>query len=227
MKLKIELIDKRKETEDIYSFFFRPAEPFDWTPGQHCLFRLTDTSIEGKNFRTFSLASVMSENCIMFSTRIVDIPSDFKKRLLELKIGEQIEMEGPHGAFCVRDYQGPLALIAGGVGIPPIRAILKGIEESKTQPEAIEVFYIDSRKEYAYRAYLEDIDQKNKRITVHLLSEIEDFNKKLLSFVERNHKAAQYYVSGSPSMITAVKDKLEVNGIDKAQIHYDSFIGYE
>ena len=166
-KSNIKLINKIQETSNIYSFEFEVNENVDWKAGQHGIFKFEDKKVNGKKFRAFSVASIKAENKIIFSTRISDEPSDFKKYLRTMNIGDKLKMTGPFGGFYIKDYEKPMAMIAGGVGIPPIRALLKEIESSGKKPRAVEVLYMDSKEEYAYKEYLESLDKKYEYIKLN------------------------------------------------------------
>lgn len=225
-KSDIKLINKTQETSDIYTFEFEVDKNIQWKAGQHSIFKFLDKKIEGKKTRAFSVASVQEENKIIFSTRINETPSDFKKHLKELGVGDKLNMMGPFGWFYIKDYEKPMAMIAGGVGIPPIRALIKDIETKKKNPRVVEVFYVDNRGEYAYRKYLESIDEKYAFINVHFISEIKAFEEGIQKFTRKFKNDADYFISGSPNMIKGVKNTLKQQGIKNKNIINDPFYGY-
>lgn len=128
-----------KETSDAYSFVFQIPEDLDWIPGQHGIFRFMDKVVEGKDFRIFSFASIKEENIMLFTTRIVDEPSDFKKQLLTLKTGDVMTVDGAIGKFRIEDYSKTICIMAGGIGITPIRAFLKDLYNKDTNPGLLKV----------------------------------------------------------------------------------------
>lgn len=225
-KSNVKLINKKQETKDIYSFEFEVNGNIKWKAGQHGIFKFINEKVSGKKTRAFSIASIKDENIIMFSTRINDKPSNFKKHLKELKIGDKLNMTGPFGWFYIKDYEKPMAMIAGGVGIPPIRALLKDIEASGKKSKKVEVFYIDSGKDYAYKSFLESMEAKYEFINVHFISERANFKKLIEEFADKYQNNANYFISGSPNMIKDVKNSLKLKGVKNKNLINDPFYGY-
>lgn len=224
-KSTIKLIEKRQETRDIYVFVFESKSRLRWKAGQHGVFKFKGEKFNKKNVRAFSVASISQENKIMFGTRISDNPSDFKMKLKSMQIGDFITMIGPFGWFYISVYEKPMALIAGGIGIPPIRSLLKDIEAESKISKSVEVFYIDDKGEYAFKDEIEYFDKKYDFIKVHFLQDREDFNARLDNFRNKHGNKANYFISGTPKMIESLKSKLIEQGIGDTNIIYDDFKG--
>ena len=84
--------------------------------------------------RPLSVASIPSENEVLLGTRTGKEASEFKKTLINLKKGETLKMRGPFGIFKFQDESSPVVLFASGVGITPIRAMLKSLSKSNSRP---------------------------------------------------------------------------------------------
>ncbi len=65
---------------------------------------------------------------MLFSTRIVNNPSNFKTNLLKLKSDDIMTGDSAMGKFNLSEYEKPHCLIAGGIGVSPIRSFLKQID---------------------------------------------------------------------------------------------------
>ncbi|MFA6619078.1 MAG: FAD-dependent oxidoreductase, partial [Candidatus Neomarinimicrobiota bacterium] len=124
-KQDIKLLEKREYGEDYVEFNFSSETVQDWRAGEHGLFTFPDKKIKGKSFRGFSIASIPEENILKITTRISPNPSSFKLMMKEMEVGDKIRLRGPFGWFTLQDENSPLVLIAAGVGIAPIRALLK------------------------------------------------------------------------------------------------------
>ena len=70
---------------------------------------------------------------MQIATKIGDNPSSFKHHLKNLTPGDRVQLRGPFGWFKIQDQSSPIIFIAGGVGIAPIRALLKELEEQKSR----------------------------------------------------------------------------------------------
>ena len=229
MKIKTNLIFKEmiKETTDIYSFIFEIPDDFTWICGQHGIFRFVDRKInDEKEFRVFSFASIKEEGVMVFSTRIVDNPSDFKTNLLKLKVGDIMTVDSAMGKFNLTEYEKPHCLIAGGIGITPIRSFLKQMDLLEINPNNMKVLYSDDRKEFAYSDTFKLINQKYEGLDILKISDRDILNHEIDLFAENNKNNGRYYISGAPGMVKFITQRLLDSGIEKHNIKTDLFVGY-
>lgn len=225
-KNKIKLIEKIAKTEDSYLFSFENNQGIEWKPGQHGMFQFQGEKLEGGNFRPFSVASTDKENKIMILTKIGDNPSGFKQRLKSMEIGEPILLRGPFGGSYISDYNKPICMIAGGTGITPMRAMLKSIEENK-ELKYVELLYIDSSGQHAFVEDLERIEGNNSKIKVIYIKERSELEEKLFSFISKYDNSAIYFISGTPKMVTDIRDKIMNKNIKRKNIITEHFRGYK
>jgi|LGOV01.1.fsa_nt_gb ferredoxin-NADP reductase len=226
-RIKLSLKEIKQETTDIYSFLFDIQGDFDWIAGQHGIFRFVNKKIKDeKEFRIFSFASIKEENIMLFSTRIVNTPSDFKKNLLELKPGDLMTVDCSLGKFTLEDYTRPTCIIAGGIGVTPIRSFIMQMDLLEINPKNMEVLYSDDRGEFAYEEIFKQIDKKYDGLNISFISDRDLFNQKIDSFVENYKNDGNYYISGTPRMVDFITDKLIDQGIEKRNIKTDLFVGY-
>lgn len=225
-KTKIVLKEIIQETSDIYSFVFDVPESFEWIAGQHGIFRFTDRKIEDKDFRIFSFASIKEEKKMIFSTRIIESPSDFKKNLLLLKAGDVMTIDGAIGKFILDDYNQITCVMAGGIGITPVRAFMKQIDGLGVNPVLIRVLYSDDRGEFAYEQTLQDINAKYSGLDLEFISDRNLFTDKITEFASEHENKSLYYIAGTPGMNSFLTDKLIGLGIEKSRIITDVFTGY-
>lgn len=224
---ELEFIEMVRETTDIYSFVFRMPESLEWVPGQHAVFRNLQCKAEGdKNYRIYSLASIVEEGKVMFSTRITSESTACKKMLLELKNGDKISMEEPEGKFYLKEYNRPVAIIVGGIGITPVRAFLKDMDFKEINPQRLELLYADDRGEFAYKETLKALDEKYDGFHLNLINDRSMFIKQIEESSKNMKNTATYYISGTPSMNAMIKEKLLEMGVEAENIKTDNFIGY-
>lgn len=211
-----------KESSTVYSFIFTYKKPLSWKAGQHAVFYFPNTKIVGKTWRPFSVASSAHEGVIRISTIITDSPSDFKRQLLLLSLGDTLTMNGPFGEFHTSKEIHQIVGIAGGIGITPFRAILTDISLGVIENTKITLIYsaVDT---YTYKKEI-DILAQHKAIEVIYTKTPEEVNKELDAQVELHQNSAAYYISGPPRMIGAIKNSLKEKGIKK--IINDPFKGY-
>lgn len=216
------LEDIIQESEEIYSFIFKPKKPVRWKAGQHGIFYFPHTSVEGKFWRAFSIASSSHEQVIRISTIIAKEPSDFKKHLKAMTKGNEILMHGPFGEFHTSHKISRIVGIAGGIGITPFRALLKDIALGVILDTQMTLIY-SSLGPYTFEKELAVL-AGHPSIEIIYTRTPEEVNAALDKEVEKNGNAAHYFVSGSPGMIKALRASLKSKGI--RHVVNDTFKGY-
>lgn len=216
-----------KEASDVYSFVFQIPEELDWIPGQHGIFRFKNKPVEGKDLRVFSFASIKEEGLMLFTTRIVDEPSDFKKQLLTLKPGDIMTVGAAAGKFKIEDYGKTICIMAGGIGITPVRAFLKELDQKGVNPGFLKVLYSDDRGEFAYEEFLKEVNEKYSGLKLEFISDRNIFSTQIDEFAKKEGNESLYYIAGTPGMNAFITEKLLGHGIEKDMIKTDVFLGYE
>ena len=106
---------------DIRTLRFERPEGYAFSPGQW--FRLTLSTTQGPLTETFSHSSAPSDPYLELMTRMGGSP--FKQALAALEPGASAHIVGPGGRLHVADNVERVAFLAGGVGITPVRSILR------------------------------------------------------------------------------------------------------
>ena len=204
---------------DYYTISLKPAEGFTWNAGEHVMIRLPDH----KDFRILSIASIQEEGILLFGTRTGKEISDFKKVLLSLKPKSKVSIMGSFGWFRIRDDYSPIVLFAGGVGITPVRALVKELEHSKTRP--IHIVY-SSNDFYLFDKEITNIVKNNSKMKLYKTSTPEETQEQLTKLATLFGNKAYYYMSASPSVITSVSKLLRSKGIPGKRMIDDTMRGY-
>ena len=219
-KYIIELLNVDKVGEDYYLFDFSVPKELVFKEGQYGVFMHVNKEIEGRKVRAFSIASSNSEKVFKVGTKITRNPSDFKKKMLELKIGDTMTFTGPMGDF-ILNLEHHSVFIAGGIGITPIRGIIKQMEAININKEAV-LIYSEPRSVYPYQDDFDKIvflDNYYKNGIDNTKVAIDEVSLKYLN-------NAIYYVAGSPGFVKGIKEQLINNKIDITKILFDRFPGY-
>lgn len=219
-----------KETSDSYSYVLSVPQGYEWKAGQHAMFKFKDYEVaEGDRAeRVFTIASAPEDNFLMFTTRIGEQHTSFKEILLNsLKVGDKIMIATALGNFDFHmDGKDGAVVIAGGIGITPIRALLKHYSEKNKEAYKMTVIYSDDRGEFAYGNLWEDLKAKMPNLELHLVSEREKFTDLVNESARANMNSVEYLIAGSPGMNAAFTETLKGIGIDAANIITDNFMGY-
>lgn len=142
--------------------------------------------------------------------------------LRHVPVGTRVFMEGPYGAFTSLQRTRPgTLLIAGGVGITPIRALL---EERSTE----DVVVLYRVRDESDAVLLNEVRQLIAGGRLHLLTgrtadgarpfEPDNLRSLVPDITERD-----VYVCGPPAMTAAVLSSLRAVGVPKPQVHAEKF----
>lgn len=209
--------------EDYYIVHLKPAAGTHWSPGEHAIFKLPESKVEGKKYRAFSIASVTAEGHILLGMRTGKDISSFKKALLNSKKGTKVKVTGPFGWFKVQDNTSPIVMAAGGVGITPIRALMKHLEADTARPISLVYAAVDH---YLFGEELESIANANPKITLIKTSEPAETTEAVKKLAGLHGSNAWYFVSGTQGFITSMKDTVTGAGVHKKRFINDPFLGY-
>jgi ferredoxin-NADP reductase len=198
-------------------FQFDKPQELQFEEGQYGVFLHVDKEIEGRKMRAFSFASSNLRSTLDIATKVVDEPSDFKQKMMELKPGDQMTVDGPMGRF-IHDKDRPNVLIAGGIGITPIRSILQRFGGTTR----FHLVYSEKNNHFPFQKELQDMPNVNDIY----VSGIEPTEGAIEAAVNNHKNGATYYISGSPGFITGISAILEKLHVDSSNIIFDRFTGY-
>jgi predicted ferric reductase len=144
---------------------------------------------------------------------------DFTAALKRIRPGTRVIAEGPFGAFTADARRRPrVALIAGGVGITPIRALL---EDMPAEPGDIAVVYRALRPDdVILRDELDELARR-RGAELHYVVGARDADD-LLGLVP-DIAARDVYVCGTPAMTEAVRGALRRAGVPRRHIFTERF----
>jgi len=219
-------------THDIRGLHLRLVEPTDiaFKAGQY-----VDLLVPGtKEWRSYSMANPPSRSRKieimvklmpggLFSSYVAD----------NLKVGEQLTLQGPYGNFHLRDTQQPALFVAGGSGMAPILSLLRDMDERHDARSVIYFYGGRARRDLQ----LEELSGYERTLPnfrfVPALSEpladdAWDGEQGLITEVgKRNVESLvghQGYMCGPTPMIDAALALFTRGGIVESDIFYDKFV---
>jgi ferredoxin-NADP reductase len=145
------------ESVDVYTLRLEPApgEPMiSFLPGQWVYLHLLNPDGSSWGRAAFSIASAPNESKEMIELAI-KIEKDFTKRGGHLQPGDKVGIQGPFGVFVLPQNVTPLVMFAGGIGISPLRSMLREAY-LRQLPVDITLFYSNRYVEDA--VYLEELE---------------------------------------------------------------------
>jgi len=218
------LVESHDEGGGVFRFSFRAERPLVWKAGQHGLFVFSGKMMEGKNWRPFSICSSTADGVIEIATQISDTPSAFKAALRDLAIGGTITMYGPYGEFHLSANDTIIVGIAGGIGITPFFSILKELSRDHNSSRQLHLIYAGKEGYFAFKDECQRMDSECDAIDTMYVEKREDVAQAVENAIKTYGNNATYFISGSPGMITALKDTLKKAGIKR--IVNDPFKGF-
>ncbi len=230
-----------KEIRDVADgtrlYVFEKPAGFSYRAGQYTAIKLENLiePDEKSGVRSFSFASAPSDDEISFAMR--EGESGFKKTFWALTPGATIGVTKPVGFFTVDDNDTrPVVFLAGGIGITPVRSILREATASGSEREFV-LFYANRfEKDAAFLEEVRALPVKNlKVITVYSKSQVAcaDCNDErgyvtpemLKKYIGGEAGGKVYYVVGSPEFSDAMMAVLDQMGVPKEDRKSDPFTG--
>ncbi|MCU1485155.1 MAG: ferric reductase [Actinomycetia bacterium] len=174
----------------------------------------------------FSLSAAPRPDLLRITVK--DLGDD-THRMLTLRPGTRVFAEGPYGTFTA-DRRGPrrVALIAGGIGITPLRALLD-VLPTQHRGDVTLLYRVAAKGEVAFRPELAAF-QERRGVDVHVLVDpvigddrTDGLGVPALQRLVPDLAVRDVYVCGPPAMVDAVRRRLELLRVPKDQVHFERF----
>jgi ferredoxin-NADP reductase len=205
---------------------------FTFLPGQWAQFTL---SVDGaRQSKPLSISSSPTEPFLEFTKRITG--SAFSQAIAKLKLRDRVFLKGPAGNLVYSGGLETVTFIAGGIGITPVRSILKYLMDRKVGGKKVFLYGNLSVEETAFREEIREWEVKDPGLTViHVLEKPPEGWKGHTGFINREiiEKSVPqlsnqiFYVSGPPPMVKAVSGALDQLGIPMEKRVTEKLEGYE
>ncbi len=172
----------------------------------------------------FSLSAAPTTSGIRFTVKELGEDSG---HLLRMKPGTRLLLEGPYGVFTADQAKGaPVVLVAGGVGVAPLRAIL---EDCGPHQRPVVIVRVRDQDDVAHRVELERL-VASRNGSLHVLTGPRQWFTRHDPFapatlqawipdLERRH----VFVCGPASLESAVMTGMRKAGVPAQNIHHESF----
>lgn len=241
------IADIRQETPTTESLIFEKPDSFSYQPGQFMRWTFpVDRCDERCNSRPFSLASSPTEDYLMITTRIG--PSALKQTVKNIKKGRQVKAIGPLGKFVLDDSDLPILMLAGGIGITPLRSMIKYIIDKKINRQLTLLYSNKIPAEIVYRHELDKWKSTypNIKVVYTITKPVGPTDKpgptssssgswtgktgrideKMIKTHTLDIKNTQFYICGPPKMVEAMEKLVKNLGVSHKQLHVERFAGY-
>ena len=234
------LVDRERIANDTMAFWFHKTGPgFEFRAGQHADFAFVRPykGIEGDYSRTFSIASPPGDkDPVMIAMRMRK--TAFKSALRTAALGTKFIVSRPRGSFTLHaDITRPAVFLAGGIGIAPIRSILRYASQERL-PHKLYLFY--SNREADDAAFIEEFEGMHARNPNFILIPTVTGNRTVAWPYEKGHvnrdmlsrylcelNGPIYYIAGPSGMVTAMTDVLHSSGVSYDDMKTEEFGEYK
>ena len=240
--------ERKDWTKNISSFIFKSQRKFNFKAGQFLEWTLSHKNADNRGIRRyFTISSSPTEDAIILTTKFAEKSSTFKKKLLEIKVRDEITATGPDGEFTVDENSShSLVFIAGGIGITPFRSIIKYLTDKKIKKDIVLLYSAKTREEFIFGDIFDEAEKSFGLKTVYIITggQEEESQVNLENIpVMRKFRAGTinfeiikeevldwqnriYYISGPEPMVESLEKTVGAMGIESKNIKRDYFPGY-
>jgi predicted ferric reductase len=218
-RFRLRVADVVPEGSDVVSVRVtgRDLDRLDARPGQFFLWRFL-TRGRWWEAHPFSLSQAPDGRSLRMTAKAV---GEYTRGLRELQPGARVVAEGPFGVFTTdAKRREKTLLIAGGIGITPIRALLDELEG-----DTIVLYRVIQPEEVVFE---DELDRSRARVEIVPGDHADDAGRDLLSpehlrelvpdIAERD-----VFVSGPPGMVDVIERNVRRAGVPRRQVHSERF----
>lgn len=188
-------------------------------PGQFFRWRFLTRGLWWQS-HPYSLSALPSDTLMRITVRDVGDPSNM---LRSLRPGTRVLAEGPFGAFFPAHPERASLLVAGGVGITPLRAMMAALTGT-----VILIYRAASWQDVALRAELDTIAAEGGAVVHYVIGSRsalggDPLTADALRRLAPGLDAMEAYVCGPPGMTAAAVAALRAAGVPRRRVHVESF----
>jgi predicted ferric reductase len=219
---RFHVIGVRAESADVISIYIggRWLEELRAQPGQFFRWRFLDRGLWWQS-HPYSLSALPSDNMLRITVRQ---RGDHSSALAALRPGTKVIAEGPFGALVPARTRRRVLLLAGGVGITPLRAIFAALP-----PGRVTLIYRASDPSDIVLSDELDAIAADRGGQVHYVTGTREelggdpLSPNYLLAMVPDLRRHEVYLCGPPGMTTTAIESLQAAGVPRARIHHESF----
>lgn len=220
-KYKLRIIEIVEEAVGIKSYYFEKPADLDWLEGAHVHIGhigFDEGELPNKALvRHMSITSLPSEGKLGITTKVPGSNSQFKQKLSELKIGDEVIFFKFGSRMYLRRVNRPLVLLSMGVGMATIHPMLRAfIKDSTNIPSLVNV-NVNSTGDFLFREEFDPFSGNN--YINHWLKSRNDFIELVRELP--NKEEAIFYIVGSDEFMKDMIKLLNICGVRNEDIILD------
>lgn len=230
------LQNKKQLTHDVFELEYSSQDSFSILPGQ---FLLCDTAWEPKLRRSYSVSWAEWTSVFFIIKRLAEGKWG-SVAICDQEIGHEMQVWWPMGRFVLQENDNPKVFIGTGTGFAPLYFMIKNqVQSTKDKEQSGGIFFLFGVRELRDVFYQEELQKWSEwdgfdyqiccsressslpekhrewRVTECLTPEnISEMNKT---------GETEFYICGSPAMVTEVRSMLELYGISKEKVFFEQY----
>jgi predicted ferric reductase len=221
-RLRVEQVVR--ESDDVVSVLMRGKhlEELRAEPGQFFRWRFL-TRTHWRSAFPFSLSAPLRGNQLRITIKALGAGS---RSLQQLRPGDLVLAEGPYGALTERRRRRPkVLLIAGGVGITPMRALFETLD---LPGQDLTLIYRAPREaDLVLKQELDEVAQRKRSRVIYLTGPATDPANQLTAHSLRNLVGGlrdhDIYLCASARFSAPIRESLLRSGFPRRQLHEERF----
>lgn len=232
MKFDVRVNEIVQRTRDIRSIRFTRPGGFDYLPGQFMF--ITLRTGEAQVTKHFTISSSPTEDDLEITKRLTGHP--FSDALAELKQGDSVIIEGPHGTFTFQGEHNKVGLLSGGIGITPLRSMIRYSTDKKLDADISLLYSNRTKDDIAFRDEIDEMSEHNPNLEVVYTLTGPDTSWKgvtgrideemLVKFIP-DYMERVFFTSGPRKMVEAMAGVLKNLSVPQQRIKLEYFPGFD
>ena len=219
-RYQLRIKEIKEEAEGVKTYYFEKPEEMNWQEGAHThvgLLGYDAGELPNKAWiRHLSIMTLPQENKIGFTTKVPGSNSEFKRKLSELQVGDELVFFKIGSRMQLRRLDRPIVLLSMGVGLATLRPVIFAYHQDNTGIPGLTNVTINSSGGFLYRKELEELEEdtyrnywlKTRESYYELLKELSGVN-------------GLYYVVGNDDFMKETIRFLQNQGVSAEDIHID------
>lgn len=222
-----------EETKTIKTYFFKSDLALEYTAGQFIELTIPHDKPDNRGpKRWFTLSSAPTQELLSITTRLTaDDGSTFKKKLDQLKAGDQVLASAAMGDFVLpKLLQTELVFVALGIGVTPFLSMLQWLTDTKEKRPIRLIHAVKTEDDIIFQDIFE-ASAVHATIVVAKPSpawggERGHVAAEMILGLEKPSDDTLIYLSGPEQVVESLTKELVTAGLRKDQIVGDYFPGY-
>lgn len=190
-----------------------------YTPGQFSFFNFLSMGVSSES-HPFSISSSINEETLKITVKNL---GDFTSGLNNLRIGDEVLIDGPYGNFSYENVTNKTQIwVAGGIGITPFYSMAQSLKGEYK----VDFYYsVKDISESVYVKELQKISSINQNFKFNLWCTNEEgfINASVIANLSGGIYGKDIFFCGPPMLMKSLKEQFISLGADINNIHYEDF----